>query len=101
MRFTVERNPARDTYDIYALEDRDGKRFAHHFKDGQPWVSEVTPGSEVPLYIRLDVDAAQAVTKAVLGKDPVLLRNELDRADDATKDAREVRDRLLTIVEGP
>ncbi len=98
--FNVEYDASRMQYKVYQIIEQDGKRFAVTLKGGAPVNLEVNPGAEVPVYMTIDAGIAAALVIEELRSQRVAVPKEMiERADDATQDARRIRDRLLTMLE--
>lgn len=87
----AERRPERMSVDIRITQRTADKVLAMIGHD--EWV-DVPPGSEVPVFANLP---EEVYNQLVQQGEPT--SRELARADDMVKDARAIRDRLLTMIE--
>jgi hypothetical protein len=88
-------NHARYGYEIYLYDERGTGRIPYSFNEkgylGSKTGDEVGYGEETPPTMFLDGYAYDALREAMIG--------EVIESDDALRDARTIRDRLLTMVE--
>jgi hypothetical protein len=95
VRAQVVYRPELDAYDVYL----GGGGVNIHFDDeGKRVVQRIRPNDERLPFLRITAEEYSAIKEAVLHKEaPHLAEREL--LVDAAEDAREVRDRLLVLVE--
>lgn len=93
MRVAIERHAPTATVRVYVLQDGTGGG-GYQWEPDHGWNIEVKPGAEMQPSLVFPRDVWEAIASAALaepdGSAPV---------KDAVADAREVRDRLLTLVE--
>lgn len=94
MKVNVVRDPVRQRYNIY-VQLQPGKYLAPFNPLGTGFnIVDVEPGSEPPLFLWLGDEIAWAVAQGIIEGEAN------DRPSrDAVNDAREVRDRMITLVE--
>lgn len=100
MKASIVFDPPTDRHLIYLWQEgEDGARVARcrDSSTGAPMRMTVPPGGELPIWAVWDSQEAAAITAALALQDGELLVVE---EPDALADARAVRDRLLTLVEG-
>jgi hypothetical protein len=85
MEAKVHHNVASDMMEIYVS---DGKYY-RVYGDREEYF-EAVPGQEIKPYLRLPVTTYQAIMRAALGPTPT---------DDVVRDTRNVRDRMIALVE--
>lgn len=91
MRAIIERDYAASIYRIYLLVDQGPQTHALIIdQDGQRNYVPVEWGAKAPPFMILDYEAYEAIMREALGPTPT---------DDVLWDTRNMRDRLLTMVE--
>ena len=95
IRAFIERKPWLDSYDVWLGDPGPRSYIAEKVgEDGHIVYRETDPGAVQEPFLRLTHSELEALAKAIL---------ETERPEDATldalKDARSVRDRLLTMLE--
>ena len=84
VKFTIHFNPASNYVEIYArASDTKYMVYPHEIRSAEP-------GTEIEPYLKLDRFIYEAFMREALGPTPT---------DDVLRDTRQVRDRMLTMVE--
>lgn len=100
MRYVVERDLARMQYKVYYLHEEGDKRYASTPSDGGGYeMVELHPGAEVPVFMTLPMDLADAIVGEHLGRERPALETERVLLTQHREDAIGVRDRLLAMLE--